>query len=233
MYIGDNLVRCDGSVVSSVGKILSPRHRISPGVATEAPSGAHSPKRPSVMTVHHQNHHTAALSGITVPEARNGLNLSRMSGPETHRLDNHHHQQPAAMSENERNGWLVFERLSNSLEGRNNAMNSSTNNNNVHSHSADERVRGRADAATTMPPRSRFMITDILADASSPVSQEPPGSPPSGPRDLSVRHQSRQVLKRKRDDDSDASHHDGASVSSNGKTHFYLLNQQQPSAITF
>ncbi|XP_043275461.1 homeobox protein B-H1-like [Venturia canescens] len=165
------------------------------------------------MTVHHQNHHTAALSGITVPEARNGLNLSRMSGPETtHRLDNHHHhhQPPAAMSENERNGWLVFERLSNSSSNNNN------NNNSVHSHSVEERVRGRADAATTMPPRSRFMITDILADASSPVSQEPPGSPPSGPRDLSVRHQSRQVLKRKRDDDSDASHHDGASVSSNG-----------------
>lgn len=188
--------------VVTVGKILSPRYRASPGVATEAPAGARSPKEPSVstvMTVHHQqNHHVAALSGVAV--ANNGLNLSRMSGLEAHRLENIV----------DRNGVAV-ERLSNGLDSRNNNLN---NNNGLE----------RGDASTTMPQRSRFMITDILGGASSKMhqsglpSQEPPGSPPSTPRDLSVRHQSRTSLSNSNlDEDSDASHHDGASVTSNGK----------------
>jgi len=172
-------------------------------VATEAPAGARSPKEPpasTVMTVHHQqNHHVAALSGVAV--ANNGLNLSRMSGLEAqHRLDNIV----------DRNGVAV-ERLSNGLDSRNNLSN---NNNGLE----------RGDASTTMPQRSRFMITDILGGASSKMhqsglsSQEPPGSPPSTPRDLSVRHQSRTSLNNSNlDEDSDASHHDGASVTSNGK----------------
>ncbi|XP_014476608.1 PREDICTED: homeobox protein B-H2-like [Dinoponera quadriceps] len=148
------------------------------------------------MTVHHQqNHHVAALSGVAV--ANNGLNLSRMSGLEAHRLENIV----------DRNG---VERLSNGLDSRNNNLN---NNNGLE----------RGDASTTMPQRSRFMITDILGGASSKMhqtglpSQEPPGSPPSTPRDLSVRHQSRTSLSNSNlDEDSDASHHDGASVTSNG-----------------
>ncbi|KYN30456.1 Homeobox protein B-H1 [Trachymyrmex septentrionalis] len=150
------------------------------------------------MTVHHQqNHHVAALSGVAV--ANNGLNLSRMSGLEAHRLENIV----------DRNGVAV-ERLSNGLDSRNNNLN---NNNGLE----------RGDASTTMPQRSRFMITDILGGASSKMhqsglpSQEPPGSPPSTPRDLSVRHQSRTSLSNSNlDEDSDASHHDGASVTSNG-----------------
>nr|XP_034182234.1 homeobox protein B-H2-like [Osmia lignaria] len=150
------------------------------------------------MTVHHhQNHHVAALSGVTV--ANNGLNLSRMSGLEAHRLENIV----------ERNGVSV-ERLSNGLDARNN------------NHAGNNGLE-RGDASTTMPQRSRFMITDILGGASSKMhqaglqTQEPPGSPPSTPRDLSVRHQSRTSLSNSNlDEDSDASHHDGASVTSNG-----------------
>ncbi|XP_033321933.2 uncharacterized protein LOC117218035 [Megalopta genalis] len=151
------------------------------------------------MTVHHhQNHHVAALSGVTV--ANNGLNLSRMSGLEAHRLENIV----------ERNGVSV-ERLSNGLDGRGN------------NHASNNGLE-RGDASTTMPQRSRFMITDILGGASSKMhqaaglqTQEPPGSPPSTPRDLSVRHQSRTSLNNSNlDEDSDASHHDGASITSNG-----------------
>ncbi|XP_053987509.1 homeobox protein B-H2-like [Hylaeus anthracinus] len=150
------------------------------------------------MTVHHhQNHHVAALSGVTV--ANNGLNLSRMSGLEAHRLENIV----------ERNGVSV-ERLSNGLDARNN------------NHSGNNGLE-RGDSSTTMPQRSRFMITDILGGASSKMhqaglqTQESPGSPPSTPKDLSVRHQSRTSLNNSNlDEDSDASHHDGASVTSNG-----------------
>lgn len=152
------------------------------------------------MTVHHQSHHVAALSGITVQssssggggggdsggDSSGGLNLSRIAN-----LEAHHR------------GIENMERLTNSTESHN------INN---------ERP---LDALMTIPHRSRFMITDILADASSPSSlqsHEPPGSPPMAPRDLSLRHQSNKTLnlKRKRDDDSDASHHDATSVSSNG-----------------
>ncbi|XP_031840944.1 uncharacterized protein LOC116430642 [Nomia melanderi] len=150
------------------------------------------------MTVHHQNHHVAALSGVTV--ANNGLNLSRMSGLEAHKLENIV----------ERNGVSV-ERLSNGLDARGN------------NHGSNNGLE-RGDASTTMPQRSRFMITDILGGASSKMhqaaglqTQEPPGSPPPTPRDLSVRHQSRTSLNNSNlDEDSDASHHDGASVTSNG-----------------
>lgn len=172
---------------------------MSPGVATEAPAGAKTPEPPasssSVMTVHHHrpNHHVAALSGIAVTS--NGLNLSRMSSLDAHRLDNMI----------DRNG-VSMERLSNGLDTRNNNI---------------SLERSLGDASTTMPHRSRFMITDILAGASSPSSvqsQEPPGSPPSTPRDLSVRHQSRSSLNNSNlDEDSDASHHDAVSVSSNGE----------------
>lgn len=180
-------------------------------MATETPAGARSPKEPpvsTVMTVHHQqNHHVAALSGVAV--ANNGLNLSRMSGLEAHRLENMV----------DRNG-VAIERLSNGLDSRNNNLNNNNNNNNNNGLE-------RGDASTTMPQRSRFMITDILGGASSKMhqsglpSQEPPGSPPSTPRDLSVRHQSRTSLSTSNlDEDSDASHHDGASVTSNGKSQF-------------
>ncbi|XP_046828321.1 homeobox protein B-H1-like [Vespa crabro] len=158
------------------------------------------------MTVHHhQNHHVAALSGVAV--AGNGLNLSRMSGLEPHSLDNIV----------DRNG-VGMELLSNGLDARNKSHNNNNNNNNNHSNNLP-----RGNASTTMPQRSRFMITDILASASSKVhpsglpAQEPPGSPPSTPRDLSVRHQSKSSLSNSNlDEDSDASHHDGASVTSNG-----------------
>ncbi|KAL6418536.1 hypothetical protein ACFW04_012026 [Cataglyphis niger] len=161
------------------------------------------------MTVHHQqNHHVAALSGVAV--ANNGLNLSRMSGLEAHRLENMV----------DRNG-VAIERLSNGLDSRNNNLNNNNNNNNNNGLE-------RGDASTTMPQRSRFMITDILGGASSKVhqsglpSQDPPGSPPSTPRDLSVRHQSRTSLSTSNlDEDSDASHHDGASVTSNGVKDIY------------
>lgn len=173
------------------------------------------------MTVHHQSHHVAALSGITVQTSSSGggsgsaggggggvvsgsggLNLTRMSNLEAHHrgIDN-------------------IERLTNTIESSHNINNNNNNN--------SERP---LDISMTMPQRSRFMITDILADASSPSSlqsQEPPGSPPLAPRDLSLRHQSNRLinnLKRKRDDDSDTSHHDGASVSSNGKI-FILVHQ--------
>lgn len=159
------------------------------------------------MTVHHQqNHHVAALSGVAV--ANNGLNLSRMSGLEAHRLENMV----------DRNG-IGIERLSNGLDSRNNNLNN--NNNNLNNNDNNNGLE-RGDASTTMPQRSRFMITDILGGASSKMhqsglpSQEPPGSPPSTPRDLSVRHQSRTSLSTSNlDEDSDASHHDGASVTSN------------------
>ncbi|XP_076627042.1 uncharacterized protein LOC143344662 [Colletes latitarsis] len=150
------------------------------------------------MTVHHhQNRHVAALSGVTV--ANNGLNLTRMSGLEAHRLENIV----------ERNGIRV-ERQSNGLDAWNN------------NHSGNNGLE-RGDASSSAPQRSRFMITDILGGASSKVhqaglqTQESPGSPPSTPRDLSVRHQSRTSLNNSNlDEDSDASHHDGASVTSNG-----------------
>ena len=164
------------------------------------------------MTVHHhQNHHVVARSGVTV--ANNGLNLSRMSGLEAHRLENIV----------ERNGVSV-ERLSNGIDARNN------------NHGGNNGLVERGDASTTMPQRSRFMITDILGGASSKMhqaaglqSQEPPGSPPSTPRDLSVRHQSRTSLNNSNlDEDSDASHHDGASVTSNGKRFNYVLASRDP-----
>lgn len=154
------------------------------------------------MTVHHhQNHHVAARSGVTVASS-NGLNLTRMSGLEAHRLENIV----------ERNGVSV-ERLSNGLDARSN------------SHAGNNGLERGDASSTTMPQRSRFMITDILGGASSKMhhqaalqSQEPPASPPSTPRDLSVRHQSRTSLNNSNlDEDSDASHHDGASVTSNGK----------------
>ncbi|XP_008547348.1 barH-like 1 homeobox protein [Microplitis demolitor] len=155
------------------------------------------------MTVHHQSHHVAALNGITVQAggtAGTGLNLSRMAGLEAHR------------------GLESIDRLSNGIDSRADIINNNIINNSSHSnnHSAIDRS---GDASTTMPHRSRFMITDILADASSPASlqsQEPPASPPSAPRDLSVRQVRNVNLKRKRDEDSDASHHDATSVSSNG-----------------
>ncbi|KAK0094356.1 hypothetical protein PV326_011150 [Microctonus aethiopoides] len=146
------------------------------------------------MTVHHQSHHVAALSGITV-QAGAGLNLSRMAGLEAHRAGLDH-----------------LDRLTNGHDTRNNNNNSGNIDNIARNYSS-------GDASTTMPHRSRFMITDILADASSPSSlhsQEPPGSPSSAPRDLTVKQSRTPNLKRKRDEDSDTSHHDGASVSSNG-----------------
>lgn len=201
------------SEATPVGKILSPRYRASPGVATEAPAGARSPKEPptcmTVMTVHHhQNHHVAARSGVTVASGNNGLNLTRMSGLEAHRLENMV----------ERNGVSV-ERLSNGLDARNNNHNNGLERGDHHHHHHHA-------SSTTMPQRSRFMITDILGGASSKMHhqatlqnpQEPPASPPSTPRDLSVRHQSRTSLNNSNlDEDSDASHHDAASVTSNGK----------------
>ncbi|XP_034950722.1 homeobox protein ceh-31-like [Chelonus insularis] len=159
------------------------------------------------MTVHHQSHHVTALSGITVQAGSGaGLNLSRMAG-----LDHTHR------------GLESLDRLSNGLDARNNNVNNSSN------HSSNLERSG--DASTTMPHRSRFMITDILADASSPSSlpsQEPPGSPPSAPRDLSIRQSRTPSLKRKRDDDSDASHHDPSSVPSNGVNE----DNQKDSSIT-
>lgn len=176
------------------------------------------------MTVHHQqNHHVAALSGVAV--ANNGLNLSRMSGLEAHRLENMV----------DRNG-IGIERLSNGLDSRNNNLNN--NNNNLNNNDNNNGLE-RGDASTTMPQRSRFMITDILGGASSKMhqsglpSQEPPGSPPSTPRDLSVRHQSRTSLSTSNlDEDSDASHHDGASVTSNGKSQFITCFQNCSSFAT-
>ncbi|XP_063972609.1 homeobox protein B-H1 [Diachasmimorpha longicaudata] len=144
------------------------------------------------MTVHHQSHHVAALSGITVQagNAGGGLNLSRMTG-----LDMHHRS---------------IERIDN--------IDRLTNSNNNSSNGSGANI-DRSDVSTTMPHRSRFMITDILADASSPSSlqtQEPPGSPSSAPRDLSVKPSRPMSHKRPREDDSDASHQDAASISSNG-----------------
>ncbi|XP_031775970.1 homeobox protein B-H2 [Apis florea] len=162
----------------------------------------------TVMTVHHhQNHHVAARSGVTVASGNNGLNLTRMSGLEAHRLENMV----------ERNGVSV-ERLSNGLDARNNNHNNGLERGDHHHHHHHA-------SSTTMPQRSRFMITDILGGASSKMHhqatlqnpQEPPASPPSTPRDLSVRHQSRTSLNNSNlDEDSDASHHDAASVTSNG-----------------
>ncbi|XP_074112282.1 barH-like 1 homeobox protein [Cotesia typhae] len=155
------------------------------------------------MTVHHQSHHVAALNGITVQAGAGGLNLTRMPGLEAHRLES--------------------DRLS--LDSRADVINNNNSHNHSHSHNLSLSLNGnhgdRADnASTTMPHRSRFMITDILADASSPASlqcQEPPLSPPAAPRDLSVRPgKNTGGIKRKRDEDSDASHHDATSMSSNG-----------------
>ncbi|XP_024946945.1 homeobox protein B-H1 isoform X2 [Cephus cinctus] len=120
----------------------------------------------------------------------NGLNLSKMSGAEGRRLGNI-----------DRN--TIYDRLAAGIDIRNNNM---------------ERV---GDASTTMPQRSRFMITDILAEAvSSPpsvLSPDRPGSSPAVPKDLSVRHESRSSLNNSNlEEDSDASHQDEASVSSNG-----------------
>lgn len=177
------------------------------GPRTRSPEG--SPHL--AMTVHHQSHHVAALNGITVQAggtAGTGLNLSRMAGLEAHR------------------GLESIDRLSNGIDSRADIINNNIINNSSHSnnHSAIDRS---GDASTTMPHRSRFMITDILADASSPASlqsQEPPASPPSAPRDLSVRQVRNVNLKRKRDEDSDASHHDATSVSSNGEKFLFLIN---------
>lgn len=168
----------------------------------------------TVMTVHHhQNHHVAARSGVTVASGNNGLNLTRMSGLEAHRtLENMV----------ERNGVSV-ERLSNGLDARNNNHNNGGLERGDHNHHHHNHHHA---SSTTMPQRSRFMITDILGGASSKMHhqaalqnpQEPPASPPSTPRDLSVRHQSRTSLNNSNlDEDSDASHHDAASVTSNGK----------------
>lgn len=138
------------------------------------------------MTVHHHSHHVAALSGIAVQASNaGGLNLSRLTG-----LDSHPRTDERVVN---------LDRL--------NSINRESN-----GHGIDR------SESMTMPHRSRFMITDILADASSPSSlhsQEPPGSPSSAPRDLSVKTRP-MGHKRQRDDDSDTSHHDGASVSSNG-----------------
>lgn len=161
------------------------------------------------MTVHHQSHHVAALNGITVQAGAGGLNLTRMPGLEAHRLES--------------------DRLS--LDSRADVINNNNSHNHSHSHNLSLSLSGnhgdRADnASTTMPHRSRFMITDILADASSPASlqcQEPPLSPPAAPRDLSVRPgKNTGGIKRKRDEDSDASHHDATSMSSNGEFLVYF-----------
>ncbi|XP_011302390.1 homeobox protein B-H1 [Fopius arisanus] len=138
------------------------------------------------MTVHHQSHHVAALNGIAVQAGNTGGGLNLSRMTG---LEAHHRS---------------IERIDDRLTNSNNNSNGNID---------------RSEVSTTMPHRSRFMITDILADASSPSSlqsQEPPGSPSSAPRDLSVKPSKHQGHKRQRDDDSDASHHDGASVSSNG-----------------
>ena len=162
------------------------------------------------MTVHHHrpSHHVAALSGIAVAS---GLDLSRV----TAQLDAHHNGLDVRNGNDNPIGLgLNLHAASATVTGaannNNNSANGAANNNNNN---------GAGDSSTTTPHRSsRFMITDILAGASSPQSQEPPGSPPSTPRDLSVRHQSRSSLNNSTvDEDSDASHHDGASVSSNGE----------------
>ena len=197
-------------------------------MATEAPAGALSPEiLTSVMTVHHQNphhpppsphlhhqqnhshhhhhhqqqqnhhHHHHHRTNLQLA-ALSGINLSnnRMSGIDTHP---HHNHRLIDTS-------LNIERLTNGLDHGRNL--------NRHDRSSND------SSSTTMPPRSRFMITDILAGAASPSSlqgHEPPGSPPSTPRDLSVRQQSRSSLNNSTiDEDSDTSHHDTVSVSSNG-----------------
>lgn len=185
------------------------------------------------MTVHHHrpNHHVAALSGIALANGGNGLNLSRMSA----NLEAHHHHHRGLEGLVERNGAaaaaaaaaaLGLDRLTNGLDARNGNNSHIGLGINIHSSNGSSNINNnngldRGDASTTMPHRSRFMITDILAGASSPSSlqsHEPPSSPPSTPRDLSVRHQSRSSLNNSTvDEDSDASHHDTVSVSSNGK----------------
>ncbi|XP_023246215.1 homeobox protein B-H2-like [Copidosoma floridanum] len=181
------------------------------------------------MTVHHHrpNHHVAALSGIAlangvahpignlngivVSSGAAGLNLSR------------------SIANSLEMAHSGLERLSNGLDSRGNhhhqhhsGANNNNNNGNPNSLSLMDR---NSDSSTTMSThsRSRFMITDILASSTSPASlqslqsHDPPGSPPSAPRDLSVRHQSRSSLNNSTvDEDSDASHHDAVSVSSNG-----------------
>ena len=202
-------------------------------MATEAPAGALSPETvASVMTVHHHHHRTsqshhqvAALSGIAL--ANSGINLTRMSGLDhhahSHRLDAHNMvigNGSASGLERLANGLISESRSSNINNNNNNNNNNSSSNNNNNNNRHE-----RGDSSMTMPPRSRFMITDILAGAASPSSlqnQEHPGSPPSTPRDLSVRHQSRSSLNNSTvDEDSDTSHHDTVSVSSNGE--YYVL----------
>ncbi|CAL7947800.1 unnamed protein product [Xylocopa violacea] len=154
------------------------------------------------MTVHHhQNHHVAAASGVAVAN-NNSLNLSRTSSHETHKLEN-------IVDVLDRSRVNV-DHLSNALDARNN------------NHGSNNGL-GRAEDSTTMRQTSGFMITDILSDASSKKhqadlqTQEPPRSPLPMPRDLSVRHQSKTPLNTSNlDEDSDASHHDAASVTSNG-----------------
>lgn len=182
-------------------------------MASEAPSGV--PKGSSVgdvtrtvMTVHHQhNHHVPTLGGISV--VGNGINISGLSSVGLQ--DSRRHQQDNIQ---ERNGLVERLVAGAGIESRSNGIQERNH------------LDRMGDASTTMPQRSRFMITDILAGASSPSSPAsllqsqvgPPGSPPSTPRDLSVRHQSRSSLNNSTlDEDSDESHHDAASVSSNGK----------------
>ncbi|XP_066594814.1 barH-like 1 homeobox protein [Prorops nasuta] len=134
------------------------------------------------MTVHHhQNHHVAALSGVAV--AGNGLDLSRMSGLEAHRLEN-------LVQRNE----VGMERLTNGLDSRNNNHNG----------------LGAAAASRTIQHRSKFMINDILAGPPSKKhcsglsNQEHPDSPPSTPKDLRGGREPDTSVS-KLDEDSDAS----------------------------
>ncbi|XP_046592808.1 homeobox protein B-H1 [Neodiprion lecontei] len=166
------------------------------------------------MTVHHHhNHHVPTLGGISVGAGSHGLNLTGISAG----LDASRRLQQDGLHQN-RNG-LVERLVGNGIERS--GLPAQDRNGLITERSHIDRM---GDASTTMPQRSRFMITDILAGASSPSSpssliqgQGPPGSPPSTPRDLSVRHQSRSSLNNSTlDEDSDESHHDAASVSSNG-----------------
>ncbi|XP_014223145.1 homeobox protein B-H2-like [Trichogramma pretiosum] len=186
------------------------------------------------MTVHHQQrqgqHEVAALSAA----GPNGLNLSRVNveshlahhmlhqqHPHSHHPHHPHHHMH--MHHHLSNGAAnQLQVLGLNLHGPSVVLSSPNNNNTNNGNSINNSsVAGESSAQITMPHRSKFMITDILAGASSPPSsQDPPGSPPSTPRDLSVRHQSRLSLNNNSsnmDEDSDASHHDAVSVSSNGK----------------
>ncbi|XP_003424841.1 homeobox protein B-H2 [Nasonia vitripennis] len=176
------------------------------------------------MTVHHHrtNHHVAALSGIVLAAAAGngpaGLNLSRMANLEAHPELQSYVDRSAAHERLSNGGHLGISVHGNAAGlGLNSAGHNNNNNNNNNNSGSGA---GSGEPATTTPQRSRFMITDILANESSPSSlqsQEPPGSPPSTPQNLSVRHQSRSSLNNSTvDEDSDASHHDTVSVSSNG-----------------